>query len=82
MRRVIALSILLFAFSPAYCADREGPRDRERDAAWQTLQRQHVIERYRYRVPVSAFAQRRSDDPRAHARWLPYRQPTAPEPMW
>jgi hypothetical protein len=35
------------------------------------MARHPVTERYRYYVPTSAFSQRRRDDPRAHAKWLP-----------
>ena len=48
--------------APAYCADREEARVRVREAAYQAIQRHQVTERYRYYVPVSAFAQRRGDE--------------------
>ena len=82
MRRLVALTVAMSFTSPAYCVDRNGPRSRELDAAWQTVQRQQVIERYRYYVPVSAFSQRRGDDPRAHYRWRPHQKSVEPEPMW
>lgn len=82
MRRLLALTVWLFASTPAYCVDRDGPRARERDAAFQTIQRHHVIERYRYYVPISAFSQRRSDEPRANSKWRPQQNAPAPDPMW
>lgn len=63
--------LAVFAALPVQAADREGPRQRERDAAYQFIARHQVTERYRYYVPTSAFSQRRIDEPRVHARWLP-----------
>jgi hypothetical protein len=81
MRRVIAL-VAVFAAMPTQAADRDGSRQREREAAYQTIERFPVTERYRYYVPTSAFTQRRSDEPRAHAKWRP--QPNTPrtDPAW
>jgi hypothetical protein len=81
MKPILALIIILLGSASAHCADREEARVRLRDAAYQTVLRHHVTERYRYHVPVSAFAQRRGDEPRAHAKWQP-RQDAAPDPVW
>ena len=82
MRRVIALLVGLLVSMPAHSADRDGARIREREAAFQTIERHHVTERYRYHVPVSAFSQRRSDEPRPHATWRPQHGAPMPAPMW
>jgi poly(3-hydroxybutyrate) depolymerase len=81
MRRVIALMAVFLAM-PAQAADRTGARERERGAAYQTIERQPVTERYRYYVPTSVFAQGRRDEARAHAKWRP--QPNTPNtpPAW
>ena len=81
MLRFIPL-MLVFAALPVHAADREGPRQRERDAAYQTIARHSVTERYRYYVPTSAFSQRRRDEPRAHAKWLPQPKMVGNEPAW
>ena len=81
MRRVIAL-LAVFAALPTQAAERDRPRERERNAAYQTIERHPVTERYRYYVPTSVFAQHRRDEPRAHAKWHP--QPSIPStpPAW
>ena len=75
MRRVIAL-LTVFSAVPAQAADHDTSRQREREAAYQTIERHPVTERYRYYLPTSVLAQRRSDEPRAHAKWRP--QPNTP----
>ena len=80
MKRLLALATFLVVSSPAYCADREEARVRLRDAAYQTIQRHQVTERYRYYVPVSAFAQRRSDEPRIHMKHRSI--PPAQDAVW
>ena len=75
MQRVIAILAVVSAV-PAQAADRDTSRHREREAPYQTIERHPVTERYRYYVPSSVFAQRRSDEPRAHAKWRP--QPNTP----
>jgi len=70
MKQLLALITVLLVATPAYCADREEARVRVREAAYQAIQRHQVTERYRYYVPVSAFAQRRGDDPRMHTKHL------------
>jgi hypothetical protein len=74
--------VLAFAALPVQAADREGPRHRERDAAYQFIARHPVTERYRYYVPTSAFSQRRRDEPRAHAKWLPQPMLVGNELAW
>ena len=64
MFRLIALIVVVAAL-PVQAADREGPRQGERDVAYQAMARHPVTERYRYCVPTSAFSQRRRDEPRA-----------------
>jgi hypothetical protein len=81
MFRLIALMALLVAL-PVQAADREEPRQRERDAAYQFIARHPVTERYRYYVPTSAFSQRRRDEPCAHAKWLPQPTLVRNEPAW
>jgi hypothetical protein len=81
MLRLIPL-MLVFAALPVQAADREGPRQRERDAAYQFIVRHPVTERYRYYVPTSAFSQRRRDEPRAHAKWLPQPMLVGNELAW
>ena len=80
MKRLLALATFLIISSPAYCADREEARVRLRDAVYQTIQRHQVTERYLYYVPVSAFTQRRGDEPRIYTRHRPI--PSAPEAVW
>jgi len=70
MKQLLALITVLLVATPAYCADREEARVRVREAAYQTIQRHQVTERYRYYVPVSAFAQRRGEEPRVHTKYL------------
>ena len=70
MKQLLALITVLLVTPPAYCADREEARVRVREAAYQAIQRHQVTERYRYYVPVSAFAQRRGDEPRVHTKYL------------
>ena len=82
MRCIIALLVGLLISMPALSADRGGARIREREAALQMVERHHVTERYRYHVPVSAFSQRRSDEPRPHSRWRPQNGAPIPDPMW
>ena len=79
MKQLLALITVLLVSTPAYCADREEARVRVREAAYQATQRHQVTERYRYYVPVSAFAQRRGDDPRVHTKYLS-QPPTPPDP--
>ena len=74
--------LAVFAALPVQAADREGPRQRERDAAYQFIARYPVTERYRYYVPTSAFSQRRIDEPRVHAKWRPQPMPLGSEPAW
>jgi hypothetical protein len=81
MLRLIPL-VLVIAAVPVQAADREEPRQRERDAAYQLMVRHPVTERYRYYVPTSAFSQRRRDEPRAHAKWLPQPMLVGNEPSW
>jgi hypothetical protein len=64
MLRLIPV-IVVFAALPVQAADREGPRQRERDAAYQLIARYPVTGLDRYYVPSSVFSQRRSDDPRS-----------------
>jgi hypothetical protein len=80
MKHFLALVMVLLGFASANCADREEARIRLRDAPYQTIERQQVTERYRYYVPVSAFAQRRSDEPRAYAKWRAGAEPLASAP--
>lgn len=70
MIRLIPLLAVLAAF-PVQAADREGPRQRERDAAYYFIARHPVTERYRYYVPTFALSQHRIDDPRMHTKWRP-----------
>lgn len=81
MLRLIEL-VAVVAAMPVQAADREGPRQRERDAAYQAMARHPVTERYRYYVPTSAFSQRRRDEPRAHAKWLPEPMLVGTDPVW
>ena len=81
MLRAIPL-MLVFGIMPAQAADREGPRQRDRDATYQSIARHPVTERYRYYVPTSAFSQRRSDEPRAHAKWRPQPIPSGTDSAW
>lgn len=74
--------LAIFAALPVQAADREGPRHRERDAAYQFIALHPVTERYRYFVPTSAFSQRRIDEQRAHAKWRPQPTPLGSEPAW
>ena len=74
--------IFLFAALPVQAADREAPRQRERDAAYLSMARHPVIDRYRYYVPISAFTQRRRDEHRAHAKWLPQPMLVGTDPVW
>ena len=77
MKQLLALITVLLVSTPAYCADREEARVRVREAAYQAIQRHQVTERYRYYVPVSAFAQRRGDEPRVHTKYLSQPPPPA-----
>ena len=81
MLRLLSLMLVITAV-PVQAADREGPRQRERDAAYHFIVRHQVIERYRYYVPTSAFSQRRRDEPRAHAKWLPEPILVGTDPAW
>lgn len=63
--------LAVFADLPVQAADREGPRQRERDAAYPFIAGHPVTERYRYYVPTSAFSKRRIDEPRVQAMWRP-----------
>jgi hypothetical protein len=81
MLRVMPL-VVVFAIMPAQAADRDGSRQREREAAYETIERNPVTERYRYYVPTSAFAQRRSDEPRVHAKWRPQPNAAGTAPAW
>ena len=81
MFRLIALIVVVAAL-PVQAADREGPRQGERDVAYQAMARHPVTERYRYYVPTSAFSQRRRDEPRAHAKWLPEPMLVGTGPAW
>ena len=81
MHRLIPV-IVMFAALPVQAADREGPRQRERDAAYQLIAGYPVTERYRYYVPSSVFSQRRSDQPRVHAEWRPRPMRLDSEPAW
>ena len=81
MFRLIPLMLALAAL-PVQAADREGPRPRERDAAYEFVVRHPVTERYRFYVPTSAFSQRRRDESRAHAKWLPQPMLVENDPAW
>jgi hypothetical protein len=81
MLRFLPLMLVITAL-PVQAADREGPRQRERDAAYQLMARHPVTERYRYYVPTSAFSQRRRDEPRAHAKWVPQPLLVGTDPAW
>ncbi len=80
MKPLLVLALFLIVPSAAYCAEREDARVRLREAAYQAIQRHQVTERYRYYVPVSAFAQRRGDEPRVHTKYLS-RPPPPPDPF-
>lgn len=82
MRRLLVAMILLGAAGSAHGADRDGQPLRERDAAWQMVERQFVAERYRYYVPVSAFTEQRGSEPRAAAKWRPAPSVPVRESMW